>query len=402
MAKLVQPPPKFIVPEWHQSNSHKFNSAEKERQVSEKLIDESDRLIEETHVTTEKSQRNTEHKLNSRIIDIKGWVDKLNWKRKDVQNETDFVIEHRGRLQRALEATVEPANIAQACLAFREGRAGIDLVYDKPETELLKEGEVLRGVQNLFKRDIEQATEQIRRNRQAIYDIDCDLKDKAQALSIDEHCATINNNSAQLSLHPHKVRVEPNSTSVLGWQNYTDANINRGEMERINSSKLRSVIDMSLKTACDDMRFQQTACNRAFEDRVKETKRIKAKLEDHLAKVLVEIGEQEKNIEDLKKGIEDKMAAMMVAQTRLEARAHRPNVELCRDPVQYALIAEVDEIKVNVHKIEQRLAQSEKELLLLVRNQRILEEDIQVKINSLYIDEVECGQLRSKIIHNYH
>ena len=57
--------------------------------------------------------------------------------------------------------------------------------------------------------------------------------------------------------------------------------------------------------------------------------------------MLVEIGEQEKNIEDLKKGIEDKMAAMMVAQTRLEARAHRPNVELCRDPVQYALIAEV-------------------------------------------------------------
>ena len=44
----------------------------------------------------------------------------------------------------------------------REGRAGIDLVHDKPETELLKEGEVLRGVQNLFRRDIEQATEQIR------------------------------------------------------------------------------------------------------------------------------------------------------------------------------------------------------------------------------------------------
>jgi len=370
--------------------------------VSENLIDESDRLIEETHVTTEKSQKRTEHKLNSRIVDIKGWVDKLNWKRKDVQNETDFVIEHRGRLQRALEATVEPLEITQACLALREGRAGIDLVHDKPETELLKEGEVLRGVQNLFRRDIEQATEQIRRNRQAIYDIDCDLKDKSTALSIDEHCATINNNSPQIKLHPEKVRVEPNSTSVLGWQSYTDANINRGEMERINSSKLRSVIDASLKTCTEDMKSQQVAVERAFEDRVRQTKRVKAKLEDHLAKVLLEIGEQEKNIEELKKGVSDKMAAMMVAQTRLEARTHRPNVELCRDPVQYALIEEVDEIKVNVGKIKQRLYESEKELLLLVRNQRILEEDIQVKTNSLYIDEVECGQLRSKIIHNYH
>ena len=59
------------------------------------------------------------HFTDSRIVDIKGWVDKLNWKRKDVQNETDFVIEHRGRLQRALEATVEPLQITQACLAFR-------------------------------------------------------------------------------------------------------------------------------------------------------------------------------------------------------------------------------------------------------------------------------------------
>ena len=59
------------------------------------------------------------HFTDSRIVDIKGWVDKLNWKRKDVQNETDFVTEHRGRLQRALEATVEPLQITQACLAFR-------------------------------------------------------------------------------------------------------------------------------------------------------------------------------------------------------------------------------------------------------------------------------------------
>ena len=51
--------------------------------------------------------------------------------------------------------------------------------------------------------------------------------------------------------------------------------------------------------------------------------------------VLQEIFDMEKNIEFLKKAIQDKEAPMQVAQTRLDTRIRRPNVELCRDPVQH-------------------------------------------------------------------
>lgn len=36
----------------------------------------------------------------------------------------------------------------------------------------------------------------------------------------------------------------------------------------------------------------------------------------------------------LRKAIQDKAAPMKVAQTRLEARAHRQEIELCRDSAQ--------------------------------------------------------------------
>jgi len=49
----------------------------------------------------------------------------------------------------------------------------------------------------------------------------------------------------------------------------------------------------------------------------------------------------EKNIIELQKAIEDKNGPMMVSQSRLGERTHRPNVELCRDPVQYRLVDEV-------------------------------------------------------------
>ena len=50
----------------------------------------------------------------------------------------------------------------------------------------------------------------------------------------------------------------------------------------------------------------------------------------------------EKNIELLKKSIGDKEAPMMAAQTRLETRTHRPNIEACRDPVQHRSVLTMD------------------------------------------------------------
>ena len=49
----------------------------------------------------------------------------------------------------------------------------------------------------------------------------------------------------------------------------------------------------------------------------------------------------EGNIVMLNKAIDEKLAPMQVSQTRLDARTHRPNAELCRDRVQYKLIGEV-------------------------------------------------------------
>jgi hypothetical protein len=45
----------------------------------------------------------------------------------------------------------------------------------------------------------------------------------------------------------------------------------------------------------------------------------------------------EQNIEFLKKTIADKEAFLQVAQTRLETRIRRPNVEACRDPAMHRL-----------------------------------------------------------------
>ena len=81
--------------------------------------------------------------------------------------------------------------------------------------------------------------------------------------------------------------------------------------------------------------------NMSFQQRITESNDAHNKLQSHLSKTMQEIYDQEKHIEALKKALRDKGPPLKVAQTRLEARAHRPDVELCRDPPHLRLVEEV-------------------------------------------------------------
>ncbi|XP_066269295.1 tektin-1-like isoform X1 [Branchiostoma lanceolatum] len=397
MAKLVSPPPKFTQDEWTVSNLTKYHTAEAERSRSERLIAESQRLMNETEQTTRRTQRDVNKKLEQRIDDVDFWKSELDRKLEEITNETDTMLEYKTRLEKGIEACEEPLRIAQTCLANRQNRASIDLVHDDVERQLLKEVETIQGVMELLMRTHEQAVEQIRLNRSAKFHLEKDLRDKLSALNIDDFCSTLTNNTPDIGYAGSAVKIQANSVTPQDWRSFSDDNIAKADKQKNLSIQLRSLIDGVLVQTADDMQKQVDATNLAFRKRVDETKLAKSKLEDHLGKVMDEVTSQEKNNASLRKAINDKEAPMQVAQTRLGNREQRPNVELCRDPVQYRLVGEVGEISENVQRLQELLYASDSELKGLRRNQLILEEDIEVKANSLHIDEVQCMQLREGI-----
>ena len=95
---------------------------------------------------------------------------------------------------------------------------------------------------------------------------------------------------------------------------------------------------------------------------MKELKESKTRLEGQLAETLRQLIDQEENIKNLRKAIEDKVIPMKLAQTRLDARAQRPNVELTRDAPQFRLLKEVDELNEQLERLRRRLAESESSL----------------------------------------
>lgn len=88
----------------------------------------------------------------------------------------------------------------------------------------------------------------------------------------------------------------------------------------------------------------------------------KENLNDEFSKMLLqteeEIAELENDIRGIEEKIRAKIAPMKLAQTRLENRTYRPNVELCRDAPQYGLTDEVKQLEATKRALEEKLKQA--------------------------------------------
>ncbi|XP_048838139.1 tektin-1 isoform X2 [Brienomyrus brachyistius] len=398
MSHLTKAAPKILPSEWHQANQVHYGNANAELSRSERLVAASKRLVEESDKAVQRMQQDANKRLEQRIQDIRFWRQELNLSLENMVLEVEGLLTLRTRLERALAGCSKPLEVTLQCLAEREKRVGIDLVHDEVERELKKQKEVIESVSALLQRTLEQTTEQIRLNRSMKYWLEKDLRHKFQAEQIDDHCCILSRSSAE----PPPVEgptTAPGATVMpKDWEFFSEQNIRKAEREKSSSASLRVLAESLLEQSGSDLRDAQQAVEAALERRVLETKAAKQLLEDRLSKVLEEMGSLETSMAALLGAIADKRAPMSVAQARLETRDRRPHVELCQDGAQAQLRSEVRELSGHVQRMSETLSLLKAELQGLTRRQLDLEEEIQVKAHSLYIDEVVCTRLWQSVV----
>lgn len=150
------------------------------------------------------------------------------------------------------------------------------------------------------------------------------------------------------------------------------------------------MIDSNLQQVANDITKQIELTDRSFTRRIWETKDAKSKLENQVKDVTKLIDDIEENIKNVEKGMLDKENYLKLANTRLDVRTNRPHVELVRDPAQYKLVQEVQEIEDSLRRLQDRLNESHRKLKELDRNKLVLLKDIETKTNTVLIDEAEC------------
>ncbi|KAB0401604.1 hypothetical protein E2I00_007262, partial [Balaenoptera physalus] len=308
-------PQTYLVDEWFQNCYARYHQAFADLDQSEQQHHESQQLAAETEALAQRTQQDSTKKVRERLQDMHCWKSELQRQVEELVAETDLLLAQKQRLERTLDATAVPFSIATDNLQCRERRQHPDLVRDCVEMELLKEADLIRNIQELLKRTMMQAVNQIRMNHEHKETCEMDWSDKVEACNIDEACCRYHNQSTDLQFYPHSAKFE----------------------ER--ASEQGRLLNVAQGLGCGGGDPQGLSC----------------------VQTLREIMDQEHNVAALKQAIRDKEAPLKVAQTRLYQRSHRPNVELCRDAVQFSL-----------------------------------EKDIAVKTNSLFIDRQKCMAHRTR------
>ncbi|KAG5854082.1 hypothetical protein ANANG_G00033760 [Anguilla anguilla] len=228
-----------------------------------------------------------------------------------------MLLGQKRRLEKALEATEIPYAIATDNLTCRERRLGPDLVKDEVEDQLLKEVELIRSIQALLKKTLNEAINQIRANREAKQTLELDWSDKFQAYSMDVQCGRYSNRSMDIQNHPNSAKLQDHVSNRESWTRFSQDNLSLAEREERASLELRQLADAVLRDTAEDLRAQCAAVDNAFARRCQELNEAKALLELQLAQILEETGAQERNVRALRQALHDKEAPMRVAESRL-------------------------------------------------------------------------------------
>ncbi|XP_041850394.1 tektin-1 [Melanotaenia boesemani] len=362
------------------------------------------RLILDTDKACKRMQDNDSKRLDQRVRDIGFLKNELEQKLEEITQETETLITLQNRVTKALEASNEPLRVTNLCLEERMKRAHSERLHDDVDRELLKEREVTEGVVSLLQRVIEQISEQIRLNRSTKYQLEQDLKEKSEARHIDDSCSLMTTTSMKnLQKSKNKAAALSSLTVTLEqWENMSEINISKVEKQKASSQSLRALVESVLEQTTADVQKQVQATTAAIQLNIQEVKSAKNQMEEKMPKIQSEISSQQKMREDLRAAIIENEQFLSLAQARLALRRQRPVKEQCHDFVHTQLLTDVQQLTAHINILHEEVAQSEEQERALLRCQVKLQESIDARARSLYIDEVICLQHREPIIiHNF-
>ncbi|XP_045462651.1 tektin-3-like [Harmonia axyridis] len=380
--------------EWTQNNLKNFNESDTNRNYSERLRGEFIRVMRETDEKTLAGQRESGRRLGERITDTTFWRNEVRTELEKLLTESALLQDSRRSIQKAMNDIEGPLHIAQECLYQRENRLGTDLVHDDPEQSLLTEIEIYRNSLDKLKCLFNKMEDQMRNNRAAQHELELDVVSKESALGIDNMCHQLNNFSKGISYYGGIEKYDPTVSTQLTWAENSNSMVQRSQEERRKSSQMRSDVENLVNGVAIEIWDAWSRTNNAMARRAAETLEAKSKLQMHLHKIQQEIFVIEKNIELLKKAIQDKSNPMKVAHTRLEARTHRKQIELCRDIAQDRLVSEVKDLQNSIEYLNMKLQEAEAQHQQLLKSRANLESDLHNKVNTLFIDREKCMGMR--------
>ncbi|XP_042750163.1 tektin-2 isoform X2 [Lagopus leucura] len=398
MAALsVKPGQRFTVPDWDTNARLISADTESQRSASHQIRQEARALRSETNNQAKWDEHDNQTRLAERISSVNRWKETLDKCLADIDEEINALAKVKEAAERALQAKNLSLDVATECLTLRDGRRAIDVVRDPAEEELHKEMKVIDRTKRELQQRVHEAFERLCLLQEARQQLSFDHRGKMEALEIDRTCLSLSVNSPNISFKVNPTRIPNGSTAVGEWEQNSQYNKDHAEEEMKASTKLREAIVLSIAQTNNELEAQRVATEFALRKRIRDMERAYDELKWQEQNTLEEIAEMEEDIRRLEEDLRRKMQDLKVAHSRLETRSYRPNVELCRDQVQYGLTDEVHQLEGSIRALKLKLAEAQDALDALYRQLHRVQTDMAYKAHSLVLDH-KCMDGRRKLV----
>lgn len=388
-------------PEWTGRNANKNQLAESERLAAERLLEETRELLNRTRIKTKHDQVEVGARFKQRVGDIAFWKSELEAKLGELKDHLDELDSQHVRVEQALGSCSEPLSVAEQCLAHRNQRQGIDRCDDNVQKHLNLEIETLKKSQTILNQTALEADEEIRQMKKVKYGIEKDLVDKEAAIDIDQQTSALKVTGPMKkssSRGPRYPAEKPKqSFTPSSWQEYTEFNLELSNKQIRQCLALQAQIDTVLAHTASHLKSQKDLTDRSFDRRIDEVKKAKLLLEKQLSETIVKINEMDESIQTLERAIAAKQGPLATCQKKIQQRKQRPHIEHVVDDVDAQLHTEAANLVETINRLEHCLVQNKTCYASLVKTRLELESQIDVKANSLFIDEVKCMSIRQGV-----
>ncbi|KAL0121829.1 hypothetical protein PUN28_006945 [Cardiocondyla obscurior] len=381
--------------EWRAHNSSVFQQSNERICNSQVTTADAKQCVDQAFAAANKVQPETTDLLKTRANVVYHWKAKLEHTINAIAEEMELLEADRRRVQRSLSVLIIPISIASDFLQLRSARLDADLVRDNVEEQLTKEIALCSEIRELLDRKRGEIETQIIELRSMKVRAENDWSDKIHSYNIDSVCANLSNSSPLLLWKPGATRFPADQSTPTSYEDFTREVLTDCESARQRSIILRTTLYDVYAKSIKDLRDQAIRVDIALAENVKLTQDCLQQLEQELLRCLNELASKEKLIEELRDTSKGLNNAMKLAQTRLDNRLNRQNVESCRDMPQLGLVEEVKLLGEHTSGMLAELKHSEESQAELVKARGTLEHEIMVKRKTLYIDKDRGQLLRS-------
>ncbi|CAG9759484.1 unnamed protein product [Ceutorhynchus assimilis] len=398
----IRPPPqKYTVGEWKLNNRHRQQCCIDQQKFAEIITSEIERVKDDAQEKIDLNKKETDRQIKNRQEDIEFNTAEIKLQRKEICTEIDNLKLYMERIKDCLEALENNARvICQKCIVLRDGRIGIDLVHDQVDQELKNELKIIENTEKTLQKALVDANENVRKLKSAMYFIDRDLEDKFKVARIDYKNSILKETNLDLHKYPTFHLISKGNATPEEWNEYTRNNIENAAKEINSGRQFRSYTDIVIRKAINELWNQYYVVNNAFKLRIQEVRDVKSEIEIQHGQIVRQANELIRTIADLDKTLAEKQSFLTLSHNRLDNRSRRPGMELCKDLVEAVLVHEETDLKRNFATMRAVLAEAHSSLRYLMKIKIQLEQDMNVKTNSLKIDEVDCMAVRQSM--DYH